>query len=56
MVAVMLCVAATSRDAGTVLNVTARGLELLLHATRAAIMVKQARRRSDLRNVIGHLR
>ncbi|SPE45110.1 hypothetical protein SBA7_650009 [Candidatus Sulfotelmatobacter sp. SbA7] len=32
-------------------------LELeLLHATRAAIMLKLMRRRSDLRNVIGHLR
>jgi hypothetical protein len=32
------------------------GLLELLHATRAAIMIKLKRRRRDLRNVIGHLR
>jgi hypothetical protein len=51
----VLSVVLTSTFAVAGLTVTVMVLELP-HATRAAIMVKLTRRRSDLRNVIGHLR
>lgn len=61
-VAVIGVVSPTNRAVGVVLSVTEMGVTgvtcvlELLHATRAAIMLKLTRRRIDLRNVIVCLR